>query len=157
MAETPIKLGAALQIRARQAGKLNDLSGRIKKNAKMQEGDESPPEDPKALMAEFEKVSAEHSELVRRIADTNQQTEVNGRTLIAKLHERQHLHRVRKMLEMAANEATPTHDYRWARAELRFIPQLVVTELRDRIDLLDEEIRELDAIIQEVNWGTDLI
>lgn len=157
MAET-MTLGAALSRRARQAQKLNDLRGRIKKNVLMQEGDEAPAEDPKGLQAEFERVSLEHSELVRRIADTNQRTEVDGGTLMAKLHEREHLRRVRNMLDMSATAATPDRsDYRWARTELRFVPQLNVQELRSRLDLLDEEIRELDADIQEVNWRTELL
>ena len=153
-----MKLGEALSLRARQAQKLNDLRGRIRTNAMTQEGD-APAEDPNELLREFALLSEEHSQLLRRIALTNQQTTLaDDRVLADLLQEREHLRRTRNMTEAAATAATPSRsDYRYGRTEIKYVPQLRVAALRTAIEDLDTQVRKLDATIQEANWQADLL
>lgn len=153
-----MKLGEALSLRARQAQKLDDLRGRIRANAMTQEGD-APTENPVTLLEEFGRLSEEHSQLLHRIAVTNQETDMSsGGTLLQALHKREHLRRTRNMFDAAANAATPSrNDYRYARTEIKYVSNLSVPDLRKLVEDLDEQVRELDASIQEVNWKTDLL
>lgn len=150
-------IGEALSLRARQAQKLNDLRGRIKQNALVQEGTD-PAEDAVALMEDYLTTSGEHRHMLTRIALTNVATEIDGVKLIALLQEREEMIRARNMFNLAANSATSGGDmYRYTRTELKTIPCVNVAELRVKEEDLTEQIRVLDAQIQQVNWATDLI
>lgn len=154
-----MKLGEALSLRARQAQKLNDLRGRIIANAVTQEG-EGPAENVGELIAEYEEVSKQHRDLLFRIALTNHRTQVEGLSqhLSYLLQDREDMRRRRAMYDAAANAATPgaRREFRYMRSELRMVPQVSVAELREKVDAFDNDIRNLDAVIQEVNWQVDL-
>jgi hypothetical protein len=154
------KLGEALALRARQAQRLDDLRGRIRANVLTQEGTK-PAEDATELLKDFDTTSHEHALLLQRIAATNQATEVEYEgttTLAALIHRREHRRRVRNILHSAATAATPTRDrYRYSQSELKYEPQVNVGELRQRVDEMDVTTHEMDAVIQEANWKTDLI
>lgn len=155
-----MKLGEALSTRAKQAQKLDDLRGRIRANALTQEGTD-PVEDPQKLLEDFGKVSEEHSRLLLQIANTNAVTIVEqlDMTLLAALHKREHLRRTRNMFDAAATAATPRRDsyHRYSQSELRDVPQVPVAAFRKLVEEMDEQVRQLDAVIQEVNWKTDLL
>lgn len=154
-----MKLGEALTLRARQATKLNDLSGRIRKNALVQEGEEAP-ENVKALMEQYLILSGEHSKLVENITITNARTSVDddGQTLLHLIKERETLVRHRNLLTATADAATPTTDrYRYMRSELRYVAKVDVSELRDAAEQVSEQLLALDGRVQAINWQTDLI
>ena len=46
---------------------------------------------------------------------------------------------------------------RYGKAEIRILPTVDVGDLRRRGDELARERRELDTVIQETNWTTELI
>lgn len=152
-----MKLGEALSLRARQAQKLDDLRGRIRANAMVQE-DEEAAESANDLIIEFAAVSAEHATLLSRIARTNLSVETADGTLTATLHKREHLRRQRNLAQLAADAATPNrNDYRYMRSEMAFKAQVNVQSLRGQIEKLDDEVREVDAEVQEINWKTELL
>lgn len=152
-----MKLGEALTLRRRQAEKLNDLRGRIKANALVQEGD-TPSEDVAALLDEYEKLSDEHRRLVLRINRTNLETVVDQRKLAYLISDREHLNRIRNMLALTAQAASASRgDYRYLRSEIKFTPTVDVSALRQRIDATQQSINALDMRIQEINWATDLV
>lgn len=151
-------LGEALTTRRRQAERLNDLNGRITQNVMVQEGD-SAQEDPSDLLQEFIELSLKHADLVRRIMFTNLSTGIgDGRTIHHLLTEREHLQRVRAVVHRTANEAAPKRDrFFGGRNEIKFVPTIVVADLRTMEENLSQEINDLDLRIQEINWKTELL
>lgn len=153
-----MKLGEALTLRARQAQKLNDLQGRIKSSAMVQEGD-TPAEDCQVLMTEYVEVSQAHATLNEQIARTNNTTVVDGasQTLAALIQTREALIRHRNLIRLACAAASPgAQQYRYMRSEVKLVPQIDVASLRDEEKKLEEMVNQLDTRIQRVNWATDL-
>jgi len=150
-------LGEALSLRARQAQQLEDLRGRIKSNALVQEGDE-PAESVPELLEQFEKLSDEHAETVQRIIRTNVgATASNGENILSMLHLRESLRRKRSIHEMVANVATPGRDvFRYRAAEIKYVPQVKAVEHRTAARELDQAIARIDAVLQETAWQVDL-
>jgi len=65
-----VRLAEALIARADAKQRIAQLSERITRNAKYQEGDD-PAEDPNTLLTEYEAVAARYQELIARINRTN--------------------------------------------------------------------------------------
>jgi hypothetical protein len=157
-----MKLGEALSKRALQAQQLNDLRGRITANALVQEGTEAQ-EDPGSLIAEYTGLSQEHGALVRRINLTNTHERVSngngsGELLVDLLTRREHLRRVKNTLEAVATAAVPGRDvYRYMRTELQYVAKIDVPSAHREIGDVTENIRALDARIQQANWEIDLV
>lgn len=151
-----MKLGEALSLRARQAQKLNDLRERIVRNALVQEG-EKPAENAFELLDEFADESVAHAKLLSRIGRTNASVSMPPGTLADELHAREHLRRLRGLYEAAAKAATPGNTPRYMRSELKYVALLDVPDLRVQIEKFDQQIREIDARVQEINWQTELL
>jgi hypothetical protein len=76
-----LKLGEALTLRSQLLARIAQMRERLKASALVQEG-ESPPEDPTALLAEFESMAGELESLIARINRTNLATQLpSGGTL----------------------------------------------------------------------------
>jgi len=151
-----MKLGAALSQRAKLAQRLNDLKGRIKANCLVQEGQQAT-EDPALLISEYSIASADFRDLVEKIALTNAATMVGERTLLALLQDRESLIRMRNLYGTTADSATPSSDrYRYMRSELAHTSTVDVAEMRRLEDSLNTQIAELDSLIQQTNWETDI-
>jgi uncharacterized protein DUF6847 len=153
-----MKLGEALTLRARQAQRLNDLHGRIKASALVQEGDE-PAENCKFLIGEYEGLSEEHADLVRRIQVSNVTTTCDdGKSILDHLMRRDVLVKHRNIARAAAQAASPGNDrYRYMRSEIKMVPTVDVAELHQEADDIEKEIRVVDALIQKANWSNDLL
>jgi len=152
-----MKLGEALTLRAKQAQKLNDLQGRIKAAAMLQEGD-TPQEDCEALLASYLVISEEHGALNTRIARANNTTAVGlDKSLAALIQEREVLTRKRNILRLACSAASPASErFRYMRGEVKFVPQVDVTKLRKQEEMVEGLIFDLNARIQAINWETEL-
>lgn len=154
-----MKLGEALALAARKAQQLDDLRGRIKANALVQEG-EQPGENPKDLIDDFETISDDLADLRAQIIRTNISTEAsNGDNLLELLHQRDKLRRKRNVHLMAAQAGVIDlrSMYRYSAQEVKTIPALNVQEHREIADELDNAIREIDAVVQETNWTVELV
>src|ERR671936_389201 len=125
-----MKLGEALTLRSQLQIRIEQLRGRLKASALVQEGEE-PPEDPGSLLAEFDDLATQLERLVTQINHTNIATKLpDGTTLTDALARRD---------------------------ALRILPTVDVSALRRQADDLARERRELDGAIQETNWSTDLL
>ena len=82
-----MKLAEALINRSDLQKRLDQLEERLNNNALVQEGEE-PAEDPGALLAELETLSASLEDIVTRINLTNASASVNGKSLTALIAER---------------------------------------------------------------------
>jgi Family of unknown function (DUF6847) len=151
-----MKLGEALTLRSQLLARIAQIRERLTASALVQEG-EKPPEDPKELLREFESMAAELEGLIAQINRTNIATQLpTGETLTNALARRDILGLRQAVLRQVANTAGEQQQ-RYGKAEIRILPTVDVGELRRRGDELARERRELDTVIQETNWTTELV
>jgi N-methylhydantoinase B/oxoprolinase/acetone carboxylase alpha subunit len=151
-----MKLAEALILRADHQKRLAQLKQRLLRNAKVQEG-ETPGEDPKALLREFETVATELEQLIQRVNRTNVQARIaSGVTITEALAARDVLRLKADMYRELAQAATITQD-RYTRSEVKFISTVDVSAVQKEADHLSKQHRELDAQIQAANWQTELM
>ncbi len=153
-----MKLAEALALRADASRRAEQLRSRITGSARFQEG-ETPAEDAASLLAEAGTVLDELESLIKRINRTNAATQVEGGTLTDALARRDVL-RLRHSIATTAADAAAgegQRGYRQLRSELKMIPALPVAEVRRQADDLARQVREVDTLIQRVNWEVDLL
>ncbi|WP_433824488.1 DIP1984 family protein [Actinoplanes sp. CA-015351] len=153
-----MKLAEALALRADASRRAEQLRARVTSSARYQEG-ETPAEDAAALLTEAGTVLGELESLIRRINRTNAATPVEDGTLTDALARRDVLRLRHAMVTSAADAAAGDGQraYRQLRSELRMIPALPVADLRRQADDLARELREVDTLIQRINWEADLL
>ena len=151
-----MKLATALAERADTQARLSELRGRLNNNARVQEG-EDPAEDPQALLAELEALTAKLEDLITRINLTNAATQTaDGTTLTALLARRDAL-KERLGIMRGFLDAASTLAMRGMRTEIKIKSTVNVSELQKQVDAMSKELRELDEQIQELNWLTELV
>jgi hypothetical protein len=151
-----MKLGEVLTLRSDLQTRIEQLRARLKAAAVVQEG-EAPPEDPQALLADLLRSADELERLIARINRTNIATGLpDGRTLTDALARRDVLG-IRQLAVRQLADAASDRQHRYGLAEIRTLPTVDVAALRTQADELARERRELDAVIQEVNWQTDVV
>src|ERR671936_1416339 len=115
-----MKLGEALTLRSQLQIRIEQLRGRLKASALVQEGEE-PPEDPESLLAEFDDLATQLERLVTRINHTNIATWLpDGTTLTDALARRDALalrQTVIRQVADVAGERKPSY----GRAETRIL------------------------------------
>lgn len=151
-----MKLAEALQMRAELQNKSDSLQKRVCANMKVLQGEE-PLEDPKALLSELFSVHDRLSDMIGRInAKNNAVTLPDGRTLAQALIERDALMKKRKMLT-AITESVFSREYSIARSmENKVTILLSMHDLHAQIEDMSRQFRQLDSIIQTINWQTEL-
>jgi hypothetical protein len=150
-----MKLAEALADRADLQTRYTQLGLRVQQSARYQEG-ETPAEDAGALLAEMDRIAAQLEALVVRINVQNLATEVSpGVSMTAALARRDTLRRLQKARTDLADAATAKAD-RYSRTELRSFAALDVKALREEADAFAKEARELDTLIQGINWTTEV-
>lgn len=152
-----MKLAEALILRADAQKRLAQLRERLMRSAKVQEG-ETPPENPQDLLAEVQRVVAEFTDIVKRINRTNAATPFgsDGSTLTDALADRDALAMERATFQTVI-QATAAPDFRYGRAEIKYFATVSVAALQQQIDDLSRRYRELDTVIQQMNWQIDLL
>lgn len=151
-----MKLAEALIQRADASRRIQALSQRLFRSAKVQEGD-APPEDPAALRAELDRTLAEFNGLVKRINRSNITLRLaDGRSMTEALADRDTLVHKQGILRALAEQASATQQ-RLTRSEVRFVPTVDVSALQSEVDELGRQARTLDTEIQALNWTADLV
>ena len=150
-----MKLASALSERSDLQNRLNQLSVRLNKNAKVQDG-ETPAEEPAELLSELDNLLARLEELVRRINDTNAKTEYKGETLSAMLARRDMLKQRIRILRDFLMQASEKVD-RYSQKEILIRSTVDVSAMQKEVDAYSRDLRELDDCIQGLNWTTELI
>ncbi|MDI6105578.1 DIP1984 family protein [Actinoplanes sp. NEAU-A12] len=153
-----MRLAEALALRADASRRAEQLRSRITGSARFQEG-ETPAEDAMSLLTEVGGVLEELESLIRRINRTNAATPVGGGTLTDALARRDVLRLRHSILTAAADAAASDgqRGYRQLRSELTIIPALPVAEVRHQADDVARQVREVDTLIQRINWEVDLL
>jgi len=151
-----MKLAEALLIRADQKKKILSLRERIAKNALVQEGSQ-PHEDAAMLIRECFCVIAEEKALALRIDAANAKGALaDGRPLPEALAERDILKQQHATLKQAI-DATHKQVTHYSAREIKWLPQIDVATLQKQMEDLAVKIRELNARIQQANWGIELL
>jgi hypothetical protein len=153
-----MKLAEALILRADLQKRIEQLRQRLNRNAKVQEG-ESPVEDPRSLLAEFDAAALELQDLIQRINRTNSSTLLDGdpaMTVADAIALRDSLRLAFGAYNDLAQAATVEHS-RYSKSEIKFLPAVDVPAIRARADAYAVQHRELDARIQAANWLVDLV
>jgi hypothetical protein len=156
-----MKLAEALGLRSDAQKRLEQLSARASAVARYQEG-EPPAEDPAVLVEQARATVDEIEGLVRRINRTNAATELQAGQTITDAIARRDALKARRKLEADIADAATGRDrglgfMRSTRSELRYVTDLSVTDLRGQADRVARELRELDTLIQQANWNTELV
>ncbi len=150
-----MKLAEALIERAGLNQRYHELR-RLLGNVLVQEGLE-PTEEPEELMAELIASIDTRREFINRINRTNVVTRLpDGTTLADAITKRDAVGFQRGVYKDVADAATPKQD-RYSKTEIRFIGIVNVVAYQKLVDRLSREHRELDTIIQGLNWTTDLV
>ena len=154
-----MKLAEALTLRADLQKRLAQLRERLKRNAKVQEGD-SPAEEPHNLLAELDTAASELADLVTRINLTNCRVTAEWRgetlTLTELIARRDALTLKLSILRDFLAEAAAKTD-RYSQKEIRILSTVAVAEQQKQLDDLSRDLRELDTELQRMNWTADLI
>ena len=150
-----MKLAQALQERSDLQTRLRQLEERRCQNATVQEG-EVPAEDPAALLEEFEACAARLEELIARINRTNSETRTEQGTL-TQLLARRDVVKLRTGMYHDFLLSASSLARRATRSEIKIMSTVPVAEHRKKADGLSRELRELDGVIQQANWTTELL
>lgn len=150
-----MKLAEALILRGDTQKRLSQLQDRLRRSAWVQEG-ETPHEDPAKLRVQVAALIKQLQDLIYHINQANMTTRLNsGMTLTEALALRDTLTLHQNILRSVADAASERVE-RIGRAEIRRVPTIDVAQLRDEIDQLAKQRREVDTAIQTANWATDL-
>lgn len=151
-----MKLAEALLLRADIQKKLASLRERIVANVVVQDKDK-PHEDPNALLAEAFGAQDELEALVFKINETNLKAKLpDKRTLTAAIARRDTLV-ARHALVLAAIAGTRKEPERYSAREIKWVATVNVGKLQKQSDDLSKKIRDLNGLVQQTNWKTDLV
>ena len=151
-----MKLAEALNARADAQKRLQQIRQRVQASARHQEG-ETPPEDPRDLLAEADRVAADLERLISSINRTNVQVELEPSLSMTDALADRDVLGLRRAILVEAAQASSVRQDRYSRSEVRFVSALDVRDLHRQADELAREYRELDAKIQAKNWERDLL
>jgi hypothetical protein len=151
-----MKLGEALARRAELQNRLGQVRDRLRLSALVQEGD-TPPEDPTPLLSEIDELAVELERLIALINRTNTATRLPSGLLLTEALAKRDVLGLRHSALKAVADATAEQQARYSRSEIRMVRTFDVAAVRQQVDGLARERRDLDIEIQAANWTVDLI
>lgn len=150
-----MRLAELLNERKAVKGEIRKIKQRLNLAAKMQEGDEKPVESPdelkKALIELYEKLG----DLIVKINRTNMEIQIEEKTLMELIAERDQNIAIAEILHDLAESATPKPE-RFSRNEIRYVPTIDIKSIRKEADSYSKMAREIDNKIQAANWNTEV-
>ena len=151
-----MKLAEAVILRADAQKRVEQLRQRLNSNAQVQEG-ETPAEDPRALLAEFDGVADTLTRLIRQINATNVATRLAPALSLADALAERDVLKLRHSVYIGLAQAAAGQQLRYSLSEIRLRSTVDVAATQAQADQLARRHRELDTQIQSANWLTDLI
>ena len=150
-----MKLAEALQERADINKKIGQLRSRLSNNVLVQEGEKTA-EDPLALIKELDQCVKRLQYLIERINLTNCNTFANGKTITELLARKDvitlQLSAYREVIDQASRNTD-----RARHSEIKIHSMINVADLQKKTDKLAKELRNVDNLLQETNWNTELL
>ncbi len=154
--EDMMKLAEALIERAELQRKNIQLFNRIKSNTMIQEGD-TPAENPRDLIAEYEENMERLLFLIRKINATNNATPFDENGNVADAIARRDSLKAKIGIYRAIYESAMIRPERYSSTEIKFVRCIDAKELQNTIHQLSKQYRELDTKLQGINWTIDLV
>ena len=149
-----MKLAEMLNERKVVKEEIRKIKERLYLSAKVQEGDARPAESPEELKIKliilFEKLQT----LIVKINRTNIKTQIEGKSLMELIAERDKNIAIAEALHGLAGNATPRPE-RFSRNEIRYVPTVDIQEIRKEADSYSQMAREMDNKIQAANWNSE--
>ena len=110
------------------------------------------------LMRQYEENMDRLSELIKRINKTNSLTEMNGGTITDVIARRDCLNsQISAYGDIYDNAISHDRHHHNNEPRVKYIRHINCKELKDRIDHLSQEFRQLDTALQGKNWTVDLM
>ena len=151
-----MKLAEALNGRKDLETRISQIRKLLGNTVKVQEGD-SPTEDPEVLMSELECCLVKLERYIYDINVTNMQiVDEEGKTMTKLLAERDALKKHIDVLRHTFDQATEAPS-RYSRNEIKYVITIDAKSLREKLDQLSQEYRQLDMKIQMLNFSCDLV
>lgn len=151
-----MKLAEALNGRKDLETRISQIRKLLGNTVKVQEGD-SPAEDPEVLMSELSRCLEKLERYIYNINVTNMQiADEDGKTMTKMLAERDVLKKHIDVLRHTFDQATEAPS-RYSRNEIKYIITIDTKSLRQQIDQLSQQYRQLDMKIQMLNFSCDLV
>ena len=151
-----MKLAEALNGRKDLETRISQIRKLLGNTVKVQEGD-SPAEDPEILMSELSRCLEKLERYIYNINVTNMQiADEDGKTMTKMLAERDVLKKHIDVLRHTFDQATEAPS-RYSRNEIKYIITIDTKSLRQQIDQLSQQYRQLDMKIQMLNFSCDLV
>lgn len=149
-----MKLAEMLNERKAVKEEIRKIKERLYLSAKVQEGDarlvESPEELKIKLIILFEKLQT----LIVKINRTNIKTQIEGKSLMELIAERDKNIAIAEVLHGLAGNATPRPE-RFSMNEIRYVPTVDIQEIRKEADSYSQMARKIDNKIQAANWNSE--
>jgi hypothetical protein len=149
-----MKLAEMLNERKVVKEEIRKIKERLYLSAKVQEGDARPAESPEELKIKliilFEKLQT----LIVKINRTNIKTQIEGKSLMELIAERDKNIAIAEALHGLAGNATPRPE-RFSRNEIRYVPTVDIQEIRKEADSYSQRARGIDNKIQAANWNSE--
>lgn len=150
-----MKLAELLLLRADGKKKVASLRERITRNVVVQEN-EKPHEDPVELLKESTGALEELERLTLLMGAANlTNTLPDGRSLAQVIARRERLVQQHSMLQAAIQGSNKEPD-RYSMKEIKWVSVIEVAKLQKQSDDLSQQIRQLNALIQETNWKIEI-
>lgn len=150
-----MKLAEALQERADLNRNIEQLKSRLSMNAIAQEN-ETPAEDPAALLKELDSSVKRLCELICKINMTNCHVMKDGKSITELIAERDTISIKINAYRQLVNSASQT-GMRARAKEIKIVSTVDVKSIQKKIDAMSKELRQTDNAIQELNWTSELI
>ena len=150
-----MKLAELLNERKSVKEEIKKIKERLYLSAKVQEGDAKPAESPEELKTTVITLLEKLDDLIIKINGTNVKTEVDGKSLMELIAERDKNIAIATLLHGLAENATP-RPVRFSRNEIRYVPMVNIKEIRKEADNYSRRAREIDNKIQAANWDTEI-
>lgn len=150
-----MKLAEALNIRADLQRKVYQLKSRLIANSQVQEGD-TPAEDPEDLLKELDTSIKKLEDVIKLINKTNSNTYIKNKSISDMIVERDMLKLKMSAINELVNSASNKVD-RYSNKEIKIFSTINVKEKQKELDEMSKEYREIDTLLQGLNWTTDLV
>ena len=151
-----MKLANALSQRSELQTRIRQLESRLNNNALVQEG-EQPAEDPQELLRELEEDYTRLEGLISAINRTNNSTKLEDGTSLSDLLARRDCLKGKLSVLRGFLDNASALVRRHSVSEIKIKSTVDVRQLQKQVDGLSKELRQLEEVIQEKNWTTELL
>ncbi len=151
-----MKLANALSQRSELQTRIRQLESRLNNNALVQEG-EQPAEDPQELLRELEEDYTRLEGLISAINRTNNSTKLEDGTSLSDLLARRDCLKGKLSVLRGFLDNASALVRRHSVSEIKIKSTVDVRRLQKQVDGLSKELRQLEEVIQEKNWTTELL